>query len=478
MNSTISFYLPDSPMIIRDRLLSLGCSKQHVFQNINKYYFLLHTLYIKTQIYKNKRVYLHSDLMRSILGGDYKTIINNLKKLRFIYLSSNYSTILNRSNGYSLMEGLEFKKFEFEVKGFFLNKVSNIRIKPIDINTELKSRIFNTMGKLKFDSIDPTKLDERELNQINEIKNNPFQVEGLKGKRLYNNFTNLSRNLRKQVRLNGERLVFVDIVNSQPVFLCSVIKHYLEDNKIEIEVSTNEFFDLCSSGSLYEEMIVLTGKGRDKVKNMIMVLLFGKNSFSNPVKEIFEKKFPQIMETIIDLKKSDYSRLSHLMQQKESDLLFNCVSSIPSNLDVLTIHDSIYTNESNLDCIKDFLLTTFRKFGLDATINVNDSQKVCTNPKQDNLFPTQLEVTPKNELDKRIINQYNLDVNKFINDFNSTSDLGMKYCIIKKYDSHFKKQDDMFDSRFRKMYNGYYSAYSFENILNNINRKLMISNNS
>lgn len=480
--NTISFFLPYSPIEIKNKLIEIGCTNNHLSKNIYKYYHLINYLFLQKVIYKKGYSNLDSQLMRKDYGGGYKKIINNLKNIQLIYLYSNYSTKINKSNGYSLVNGFTFKKYEIDIKGSYLTKL--LDNKSINLNSEIKIRIFNSINKINYDLINKDLLNDNELVQIDKIINEPFQVEGIKGKRLYNNFTNLSKTIRKDLRLNGEGLVFVDIVNSQPVFLSMVLKKYCEENNIKIEDSSLEFFNLCFCGSLYEKLMILTGEGREKVKNMVMILLFGKSEFKNNIHDIFTANFPQVINIIEKLKRGDYRKLSHLLQQKESDLIFNCVNNIPSSIDVLTVHDSIYTNKSNLGIIKNELIFTFKRFGINATINVNNEYKLNTMNNEEkeefennelNLLPIEIDNTPESELDKKIIDQYNLDVNKFINDFTNTSDLGIKYCIIKKYETYFKKQDAMFDSRFKKMYKKYYSNYSFENLFKKITQELNFS---
>ncbi len=377
MKNTIKLYLPANPDMIKKHLIDLGNTKMHIAHNIYKYYYLINHLFVQSVIGQKSIINLDSQLLRTIYGIHYKIIINNLKLMKYMSLASNYSRDTNKANGYKLMDGLKFSKYEFEIKCKFLEKVSNLKLEKIDTTTDVKSRIFNSMCKLNFENINLDLINQFERIEIENIINNPFQIEGVNGKRIFNNFTNLSKNIRKQVTLNDERLVFVDIVNSQLVFLSSVIMSHLKDNKIEIDNASKHFSNLCSHGKIYEFASTELNLTRDKAKKQFMLLLFGEK-MDLKIRDLFKIKFPQILAVIDFLKIGDFKRLSHLMQIQESDLIFNAVKHLNNKIDILTIHDSLYSNESNMNKIKNALIKAFDNFGLVATINVNDEYKILS----------------------------------------------------------------------------------------------------
>lgn len=380
-SNKIQFHLSYTPEEIRNILLEVGVSPKHLSFHLNKYLYILDLIfkYKYTNKHNGGVCRLYSGYLESTLGKNYYyKIIGNLKTAGLIQQVSNHSTSRNISKGYELIGSEKIRSYEFTSSdGRFIKKLLKGKETRIQKDTDNQKRLIRSMSKLDTGDIQRS-LTQDESISISEMKNNPFQVVGRKGKRIYNSFTNLPKSVRKELKLNGEKLVFVDIVNSQMVFLSGVIKDYLNSFNIKIDKSTQDFFEKCSTGEIYELVMDLVDLDRDKSKEKMFMLVFGDKWDGIELRKKLVNRYPQVIQVIDIIKRNDKNHLAHLMQQKESSVVFDALSSIDYFKDVLTIHDSLYSNESNLNLITESLINSFNKFGIVATINVNDQYNIST----------------------------------------------------------------------------------------------------
>ncbi|MBC6365808.1 hypothetical protein [Algoriphagus sp. AK58] len=371
-NDSIKLFSTITPDDLTQRLLELGIEEKHIKNHLVKYIYIIDKIYTNDVINKNAEVCrLNFDLLVKLFGARYtKPIIKNLIDTGIIQLvSKHYAGV--QSNGYILTEPRGAKEYTFENQRF-VTKIIEERTSRIEIDSQTLARLFRAMSNLQLDHIDLNQLTEDEFKFVRMLQHNPFQKVGKKGKRVYNNFCNLPKSVRSMVKLQNQDLGFVDIVNSQMVFLAGVISDYLFNNGFEFSESTNDFIRLSTSGKLYNRLMELSGiEDRSEVKELTFQIIFSEKSYSD-IKWVFEKEFNQVYQVIKQLKKDDHNVLSHLMQQKEAKIVFRALDSIPYQKEILTIHDSLYAPESELNTIKEALINSFKFERINATINVND----------------------------------------------------------------------------------------------------------
>ncbi len=378
-NESIQLFSTITPEELSQRLLELRVDSTHINNHLIKYFYIIDKIYTNDVINKNAEfTRLNTKLLKNILGSDYSYIIlKNLKEAGIIQLSSNYFAG-SQSKGYKLSEPRGAKLYTFS-KGKFVQKIIKERVSRIEKDTHTLSRLFRTLSNIQLDHIDFDDLSEDEFRFIKMLQDNPFQTLGKKGKRVYNNFCNLPKSIRSKVKLNGEYLGFVDIVNSQMIFLSGVISDYLRNKGVNPTDSTAEFISLSVNGKLYEKLMKLAGiDSRMEIKELIFEIIFSKKSYSK-LKRIFEKAYSQVYQVIKELKTDDYKVLAHLMQQKEAKVIFRALDSIEFNKEVLTIHDSLYCPISEINTIKEALVDSFKTEGLNATININEQELITVN---------------------------------------------------------------------------------------------------
>jgi hypothetical protein len=166
--------------------------------------------------------------------------------------------------------------------------------------------------------------------------------------RMHTNFTVLKKEIRKNfITIDGLPTYELDIKNSQPFFLIVLMKEKMHLSEL-IKPDVSKYIDLVKNGLIYEYLIEnKVVKNRDEAKIMMYRVLFGKNGHKRKENILFGINFPTVYQFIIDYKENakDYKILSHDLQLRESDFIYNKVirhimNSYPE-MTIFTIHDSI-----------------------------------------------------------------------------------------------------------------------------------------
>lgn len=215
--------------------------------------------------------------------------------------------------------------------------------------------------------------------------------------RFHTVLTQIKGDLRQFIRFNGQKLIAVDIVNSQPYLSCVLFdkqkfidnklfskmqmynKGYLTDNikslrpflKTKIENATqsksvNDFTNIVKSGKLYERFSELlldngliedNGNNRKQAKEIIFSSIFSPNqsiAYNNAM-VIFKKHFPDVYEIYRAIKQGEHRTLACILQNLEAELILHTACKIISeqrpDIPLFTLHDSIITTEGNEDFV-------------------------------------------------------------------------------------------------------------------------------
>lgn len=270
-------------------------------------------------------------------------------------------------------------------------------IQSWDINRD-KSR--NNLIKRK----NPLTQYHAALYNINSIAIGDYKVSiDSNVHRLHSVITNLQKNYRRFLSYNGQKLVNVDISNSQPYLLClllnpsfwdkasdiplnigmlsqNILGMIQEENLSEIykyvlsisachDTALENYIQTVSQGKVYEYMQEVINKResvnlkRDDIKTMILTTLFSKNRFMPTYKKYFKQSFPQIYELIRLVKKENHETLACILQNIESEIILHrcCLKIWDENnhqIPIFTIHDSICTTAGNEGCVYNTMLQT------------------------------------------------------------------------------------------------------------------------
>ncbi len=216
--------------------------------------------------------------------------------------------------------------------------------------------------------------------------------------RFHSNLTNIKSELRNYITYDGQKLVNIDIKNSQPIFSTLLFEKefyskksqnlniynitssfkLLSNNKqsynniiimlVEYLVKVDkqaiqQYLDYVNSGEFYKKIsdLLYPNKAFAKkhIKELVFTVFFSNNKFMGQPraksKKDFKQKFPEIYNVFRIIKKNNHRALSHILQRIESELIINYVAKRISkdkpDLPIFTIHDSIATTVGNEDYV-------------------------------------------------------------------------------------------------------------------------------
>jgi hypothetical protein len=176
------------------------------------------------------------------------------------------------------------------------------------------------------------------------------------GNRAHTNLTNLKKDLRSFLSVEGEQLGQVDIKNSQPLFFYLHIKDIPE---IPID-EKDRYREIVENGRFYEffmEKLGIPESKRGKVKQPILTAIFSDKNRSKESRymTILKQEFPIIAGYILENRVKDYKALICTLQKIESNFVIEkAVAEFirqygARNEFVSTIHDSIVVKASMLE---------------------------------------------------------------------------------------------------------------------------------
>ncbi len=177
--------------------------------------------------------------------------------------------------------------------------------------------------------------------------------------RLDSNLTSLPSYLRPYI-ISNEKLVSLDIKNSQPYFLYALIK----DNTAIDPEDLKLFGELVVSGTLYEEMAKRyreqTGytRTRKQMKLLMYRVFFSKTTGFIKQKAFFGGLFPTIMAFINQTNKAKNNTLAIMLQRMESNAVLDIIMPLLEAEGIIpfTIHDSFICMESEAVRIREIFV--------------------------------------------------------------------------------------------------------------------------
>lgn len=252
------------------------------------------------------------------------------------------------------------------------------------------------------------------LSRIQEINSAQIKISvNDTNKRLNSTFTNLPPYLTKHLRLNGYPPVELDLVNSQPFVLATMINprpameeiivrsishtiiNHTKKLKLHQREDVNHYTSLVTSGTFYDYMAEqfqangIPFKDRDDLKQQLFGVFNGHNRLIRSKKygdviRLFRHLFPGIYGLLYSMKLIRHKEVANVMTTLESYLVLDKVIPAIENrwpdLPLLTKHDaimpfeqSLYVGSSNGTTaqIKDLIEDTIEEIsGLRPTIKV------------------------------------------------------------------------------------------------------------
>ena len=186
------------------------------------------------------------------------------------------------------------------------------------------------------------------------------------GHRFHSCLTNVRREWRHCLRVDGRALYMSDVANSQPLVLASVLRE-------KGVGGCDEYVRLCEEGRFYDQAAEELGVGRDDAKrNLVSYVFFGKNKYRSKYHTWLQERFPPVYEFIRTAKRTDYARLARMLQRQESKIVISGACDdmmlLEPDLFVATIHDALLYLPEDRETVEGRLREAFRRFGVRVTL--------------------------------------------------------------------------------------------------------------
>lgn len=186
--------------------------------------------------------------------------------------------------------------------------------------------------------------------------------------RLDTNLTNLKSELWEYLTLDNEKLVEIDIANSQFAILANIMK--VDDS----------FYELAINGKLYDYIAdKLKCKTSKEAKSKMFRMAFDKvKTEQDEIRELF----PITMNNIDSYKKQNgYKAFSNLLQKTESDIMIdNVLFELMKRYRIVTVHDSVRCKVSDYNNVLEDVNQIFNKINFKCTLNNKTNTEAISEP--------------------------------------------------------------------------------------------------
>ena len=337
-----------------------------------------------------------------------RTILNYFKKLN--QSQSELEQYITSALAETRIEISNTKKISL-VSQLLNDKKSNDLLKsanPFESNSKL--------AKLKRNLVDPNyycdyerllsiTIDRlnKDLNQRNSVTNIVTGVrKSLYGDRISHMYSNVPKELRKKLRIQGEIVAEVDIVTSQPNFLLYIIDKWFY--RSDFGAINNIFYPETFIKAYRSDHIELDGMdfyekmtyyfktnlgdlniSRDQMKSLFMRVVFGNLDYEavsgfnreGLITCLFGVDFYKFLESVNKIevhgidKSESHKNLSALLQREESMFLEDVMNELKvKGVIFLPLYDSLIIKQSDLATVKMAFKATIIKNDLEEFIHL------------------------------------------------------------------------------------------------------------
>lgn len=328
---------------------------------------MVHNMILKYYFKKENKFVINATVLKEKYGHEYKAYVDFLVYKNIIKMKSNYKagfkSRIYELNPLVLKERIgrvrnEDKFLLKKYKRKIYDSIDFVRQDQSSIAVEVREKLISDLFSVEID-LDRSIffLNCLKKEEIDIYNRNIYSVESINDKhifyhfdnygRLHTNFTILKSFIRKNCLLiDGEETCEIDINNSQPLFLCKLIK---DTQTAWVNKDEFDFFKtLVINGNFYQYIMQVIGeKDKSKIKEMTYKVLFGYNRVNSKSDKIFSSIFPTIHHFIKLYKKewSNHKILAHDLQRAESNLIYNKIIKkimlLNPEIKIITVHDSL-----------------------------------------------------------------------------------------------------------------------------------------
>ena len=311
---------------------------------------------------------ISSSLLNQVLRK-YRPILDHLKELGVIderpgaYFSDN-GALRQRKNEFRILPAYQTKTIRIAHQAPKKAARADKRHQELLLNAigddPNRMHIYNTMEMTSIQQEAIDYIDELQdatehqvdsyRRSVEAIQNGDhYMITDYKTGRFFNNFTNLWSNLRKFLRIEGERVDELDIANSQPLLAAVLYPEGSEEKQ--------KYLEVVLAGNFYRVLEAASERkypNYKKLKQLVFAhVFFGKVSDGKrrPLLRAFKALFPELLAIIDNMKEHQKNKLALELQSIEADLVIGKVVNRLRLLGIpcLTVHDSIVCKVSDAD---------------------------------------------------------------------------------------------------------------------------------
>lgn len=272
-----------------------------------------------------------------------KELLLNKGILQFNH-KKNYSTIIGRSKSYRINKAY-LDKIVFRVvkqEPYLQNQLFSL--------DSLHKWILDCLGSISL-NIAPTP----NLQRLYLIGNSKLWVKRKDPQsRIYSSITNLNREFREHLLLDGQKLVKLDIKSCQPYILAKLSK-----DKYMLDLCT------CKEKDFYSYVGDVLGIGdREKAKKTVIGALFDKEDriYRRDVQNALQDHFPVAYAYMNKVKKNGYNQLAIKLEQEEVMYMEKVWKILTDEkIRFLTIHDCLMVHKENVKRVEEVMKSVFGK---------------------------------------------------------------------------------------------------------------------
>jgi hypothetical protein len=367
----------------------------------DKFYFILTFIFYGRIFDKRKDsdsfIQLYSQFLKKILGR-YKNYIQELIDMNVIETDNHYF-LKRKFKGYRLSEShrnAKIRHVEIQDEKIISNYRNYKAEQEKKISEQHHKYIFNCLEQIEIDYeaakdfLNKTASDVERYNSWNcsidmiYLKDWFFICDKTAG-RIHNNITNLQKDFRPFLTFKKQKLIEIDLRNSQPLLFNILINRYLlryTDIKEScvtyipyVAPDSKLYRELTEKGEFYEFMMEKLNIAEDRSKFKVRLfskVFYGREETESWELTVFRKLFPSVSEVISHYKKVNYNNLAIELQRVEADIMINSI--VPrlaeKKIFLLTIHDSILTTPDNVELVENVIKSEFKKFNLNPTLKI------------------------------------------------------------------------------------------------------------
>jgi hypothetical protein len=373
-------------------------------KHIDKYAFFPHYLYMSrifhSSLSRTDYVPIHSHTMHKfVTGRRYQTIKNfwinaGVIETNGSWLAKEFSQGYRFTKEYRNVKSIDTTVFDEN----FGKRMVTLRMKNtdnLDNSLPQNAYILRNLQDIKIDTkraytsllaasaANPLAIDKyNKIHQsIHAIDNKEwFCTRDAKGRRMHNNYVNLSNDVKPYVYLQHDvtaSLYNLDISSSQPLLLAALL---VKEYGLKLPTDAAEYKAHCEDGTLYKflmEKMNMNHLTKKEFKKKVFTWFYSKNTHVINSTEFieFSNIFPSVAKFITDYKQDNYKALAHAMQRLEADIVIddvvNTLATQQPNSWALTVHDSVTTTSDMVDVVYNLLKEGFEKRGVNPTITID-----------------------------------------------------------------------------------------------------------